>query len=74
MNEVYPVDSLHSHSSNSGLIVDLLKVGVAGRGSSIGCGHRHLEPTINEMPSYHLYVSNRISGVKNKTIYLKKLI
>ena len=39
-------------------IVDLEKVGVAGRGSGIGCGHGNLKFTINEIPFYYLYLSN----------------
>ena len=47
-------------------------MGMAGRGSGIGCGYRDLKPTINEMPFYHLYLSSWVLVVKNKRFMLKK--
>ena len=47
-------------------MVDLSKVDVAGCGSGIGYGHENLKPTTNKMPSYPLYLSNRVSGVKKQ--------
>ena len=52
--------------------MDLQKVCVAGSDSGIGCGHRDLKRTINEIPFYHLYLSNKVSGLKNKRFMLKK--
>ena len=46
-------------------------MGVVGRGLGIGCGHRDMKPTINETPSYHLYLSYWVSGLKYKNIVLK---
>ena len=31
--------------------------------NQVGCGHRNLRPTLNEMPSYCLYLKKYISGV-----------
>ena len=52
--------------------MDLSKVGMTVLGSGIVFGHRDLKPTIDELPSYHLYMSNWVSGVKIKGLYSKK--
>ena len=31
--------------------------------NQVGCGRRNLRPTLNEMPSYSLYLKKYISGV-----------
>ena len=34
--------------------------------NQVGCGHRNLRPTLNEMPSYCLYLKNTFQAYKVK--------